>query len=382
MAKIRPDLQKTAAKISPATIANFRLRRHHLLDESPADAVTICRDLCGVQAQVMSAAYLQLWARNHAIRRGEIEAALWKDRTLIKTSLMRQTLHFIPSDEFAVYISALRACRRAGALGVMKRCGIGAEEAEAITQATLQVLAKGPCGRTEIVAALRPKASKAARFWIENSWGLVRIPVADGLVCYGGGENNEVKFIRVDHWLPKLKFKLMPSGEAQSALLRKYLRAYGPATLADFSHWAGIPMAEVKLLGSQVDSEIVELSGGKLPLLLMREDVTEMEKASGKPGSIRLLPNFDVYLLAHREKDHLLSAAHYKRVYRNQGWISPVVLIDGAIAAVWSYKLAGKKIAVTIEPFTKLAKTVRDAIERETTFLAGFFGCDLQLRFA
>ena len=38
----------------------------------------------------------------------------------------------------------------------------------------------------------------------------------------------------------------------------------------------------------------------------------------------------DPYLLAHRDKDHLLSAEHYKRVYRNQGWISPVVLIDGS----------------------------------------------------
>jgi hypothetical protein len=365
---------------SADAIASFRLRRHHLLDEPPEDAVTICRDMCGVQAQVMSAAYLQLWTRNHEITRAKVESALWKSRTLVKTSLMRQTLHLIPTDEFLAYIAALKACRRAGALRVMERCGISPQEGEDITQATLQVLANGPCGRAEIVAALRPRASKAARFWIENSWGLVRVPVADGLVCYGSGVNNEANFVRVDQWLPELKMKLMPAAEAQRVLLRKYLRAYGPASLADFSHWAGIPMAEVKLLGPQVDSEIVKISEGKQPLLLMRKDVALIEKTSEQASSIRLLPNFDVYLLAHREKDHLLSAKYYKRVYRNQGWISPVVLIDGAVAGVWSYKPQGKRLQVEIEPFSKLSKAQRAGIEREAEHLARFFESNLDFR--
>src|SRR6478609_5383576 len=78
----------------------FRLRRHHLLDQSAKDMVTICRDVCCVQAQIMSAAQLQLWARNHAITQAAVNDALWKTRSLVKTSLMRQTLHLVPADEF------------------------------------------------------------------------------------------------------------------------------------------------------------------------------------------------------------------------------------------------------------------------------------------
>src|ERR1700727_1559757 len=100
-------MSKSSKQIGASDIAGFRLRRHHLLNEAPADLITICSDVCGVQAQVMSAAYLQLWARNHAITRAEIESALWKERTLVKTSLMRQTLHVIPTDELPLYISAL-----------------------------------------------------------------------------------------------------------------------------------------------------------------------------------------------------------------------------------------------------------------------------------
>ena len=122
---VQRDEMKRSSHLRPKDIARFRLRRHHLLDEPPADAVTLCRDVCGVQAQVMSAAYLQLWARNHVISKDEISRALWQlANRLVKTSLMRQTLHLIPADEFAIYISALRACRRAGALRAMARCGV------------------------------------------------------------------------------------------------------------------------------------------------------------------------------------------------------------------------------------------------------------------
>jgi uncharacterized protein YcaQ len=338
--------------------------------------------MCGVQAQVISAARLQLWTRNHAITRAEIDSALWKTRTLVKTSLMRQTLHLIPTDEFAIYIAALRPSRFAQAMRVMDRCGITREESAALIPLIMETLNAGPLSRPAIAAAIRPKASKQVRFWMENSWSLVRLPIAEGLICYGRGEDNAIVFIRVDHWLPKLKLKRMSATEAQCVLLRKYLRAYGPATLHDFAHWAGLPMQEVKPLRALLDAELAEIPGDKKNSLLLREDVAVLNASPAPRASIRLLPNFDAYLLAHREKDHLLSAQHYKRVYRNQAWISPVVLINGAIAGVWSHKLQGKRLHVEIDSFGKLTRAERAGIEREAMHLAQFFGSTLDLKFA
>jgi hypothetical protein len=375
-------MRKNPSGIRIEDIASFRLRRHHLLDEPPADPITICRDMCGVQAQVMSAAYLQLWTRNHAITRDEVESALWTARTLVKTSLMRQTLHLVPTDEFLLYISALRPSRFAQAMRVMDRCGISREESEALIPRIMDILSAGPLSRPAIAAAIRPKASKRVRFWMENSWSLVRLPVAEGLVCYGKGEGNAVVFIRADQWLPNFKPELMSATKAQCALLRKYLRAYGPATITDFSHWAGIPMQEVKPLLPVMEAELAEIPGDKKSSYLPREDVAVLNKSSVREVSIRLLPIFDSYLLAHRDKDHLLSAQHYKRVYRNQGWISPVVLIDGAIAGVWSHKLQNKTLLVEIEPFGKVSRAVRAGIEREAERLARIFESGLKLKVA
>jgi hypothetical protein len=374
-------MPRTPLPIRIEGIASFRLRRHHLLDHEPADAVTICRDVCGVQAQMMSAAYLQLWTRNHALTRTQIETALWKSRTLVKTSLMRQTLHLIPADEFPLYITALKSCRVAQALRVMARCGIEREEGEALTPLIMEALSAGPLGRAAIDAAVRPKVSKRVRGWMEKVWSIVRLPVAEGLVCYGAGENNEVSFIRMDQWLPNMKTKPIHATEAQRILFRKYLAAYGPARLSDFSHWSGISMQEVRGLRSLLAPGMVELPGDKKGRFLLPKDRSKINENSGGEACVRLLPHFDSYLLAHREKDHLLAAKHYKHVYRNQGWISPVVLIGGAVAGVWSCKVQNKKLLVRVEPFGKLSPSARAGIERQAEDLSHYFGSELDLRF-
>jgi len=376
---------------SDTQIQAFRLNRGLLLAANDVDPVTISRDVCGVQAQIMSAAYLQLWTRNHSITRTQIEDALWKKRTLVKTSLMRQTLHLIPADEFWLYISALKPSRLAGPLRIMARFGITPAEAGDLTGLIMDALSSGPLGRAEIAAAVRPKVSKRVRAWMEKVWSIVRLPVAEGWICYGSGEGNEVKLIRTDQWLTaksksqsKSRFKAgpMPAAEAQHVLLRKYLRTYGPATLQDFSHWAGIPISEVRPLRALLGDEFIEIDHGGRKSLLHSDDVSHPDTKAPSEPSLRLLPHFDPYLLAHREKDHLLSRAHYKRVYRNQGWISPVVLLDGGIAGVWSYKIQSGRLLVTIEPFGKLAAAMRSRISLEAQALGAFLALPAEVAFA
>src|SRR5437868_6176438 len=365
--KISNDVPFSAEQIHA-----FRLRRHHLLDRSAKDLVTICRDVCGVQAQIMSAAQLQLWARNHAITPAMVNDALWKTRSLVKTSLMRQTLHLVPADEFPLYIAAHKNARAKAVLSIMARCKITREEADGLSTLILEELKAGPAPRAAITAAVRPKVSKRLRVWMDKVWSIVRLPVIEGLVCYGPGEGNQATFIRTEHWLPaqsRLDAVKLDAAQAQKELFRKYLRAYGPATLQDFAHWSLISMAEVRALRPLVDAEVADYDG----VLVLRKDVKVLQSASFRQSSVHLLPYFDVYLLAHRFKEHFLQAKFYKRVYRNQGWISPVVLIDGQIAGVWNYKLSPEKIDIEIELFGRVARNVRAQIKDRAEELAELF---------
>src|SRR5258708_39584855 len=170
----------------------------------------------------------------------------------------------------------------------------------------MEALASGPLGRAAIAAAMRPKVSRRVRYFMENSWSHVRVPVADGLTSYGGGEGKQVVFIRVDQWLPKLKGKNISPTQAQCELLRKYLRSYRPGTLHDFSHWAGIPMQEVTPLRPLLASELEEIPAGKKNCLLPREDMVALNNCSATGPCIRLLPTSDPSLLPHPAKHHLL----------------------------------------------------------------------------
>ncbi|MGB8130711.1 MAG: winged helix DNA-binding domain-containing protein [Candidatus Angelobacter sp.] len=372
MKKARASSNTSATPpFTPAQIHAFRLRRHHLLDQSAKDLVTICRDVCGVQAQIMSAAQLQLWARNHAITPATVNDALWKTRSLVKTSLMRQTLHLVPADEFPLYIAAHKNARAKAVLSIMARCKITREEADALTALILEELKDGPAPRAAITAAVRPKVSRRLRVWMDKVWSIVRLPVIEGLVCYGPGEGNRATFIRTEQWLPAQP--KIDAVQAQKELFRKYLRAYGPATLNDFAHWSLISMAEVRALRTLLDAEITEHNG----LLLLREDLKILQSASLEMNSVHLLPYFDVYLLAHRFKDHFLKPQFYKRVYRNQGWISPVVLINGEIAGVWSYKPSRKILEIEIELFARVDSGTRKQIKDRAGELADLFQCSL-----
>ncbi len=93
--------------LSSAQVAAFRLRRHYLTGNGEPDLTMITQSVCGIQAQVMGPARKGLWARNHDITLAEIDTALWENHSLVKTSLMRGTLHLVRSEDFSIYITVL-----------------------------------------------------------------------------------------------------------------------------------------------------------------------------------------------------------------------------------------------------------------------------------
>ena len=115
---------------------------------------------------------------------------------------------------------------------------------------------------------------------------------------------------------------------------------------------------------------------------LLRKDLPELEKAASEPGIVRLLPSFDPYLLGHRDRDHLVDRAHYKQVYKDQGWLAPVVLVDGRVAGTWSYERQPRTLRVDVNMFTAFSKETRTKAKDEAHDLSRFLEVpDLAVRF-
>lgn len=244
-------------RLKQSQIDAFRLTRHDLVESKSENLITICQNVCGIQAQVMSAAEISLWTRRHDLTRAEIHAALYKNRTLIKTSVMRQTLHLIPAQDFPIYINALKSSRLAALWNMMSRFGIKPKEVDALNAAVVEILCDGPLPQRELTERIKPQVGKNVRAWMAKAWSVFRPAIVEGLICYGPEQGNEAVFVRVDQWLPKQK--PVAESTAKQILLRRYLKAYGPATLRDFSRWAGMNIPEAKTVWESCKDELREV---------------------------------------------------------------------------------------------------------------------------
>jgi len=379
---------EAAAAVSSDQVAAYRLDRHHLVTRAVPEAIPkVAGDMAGVQAQVMSAARMSLWARTRNLEVGDVEDALWRDRTLAKTWCMRGTTHLVPSEDIAVFVGG--CARRANrSLEWIVRAGMSLETIDRIADAVRKVLDR-PRTRKEAAPLLSEALGVRMSPVTRGGWGgggkqeglefngeawsvgsMLYLACVRGIACAGPENGNEATYVRTDAWLTRPRE--LSVEEAESELLRRYLHAYGPATVADFAWWTYMKAADAREVWAREAPGLAAVDVDGRPGWIPRSDLRSLERASIDAPVVRLLPYFDAYLLGHKNKAHLVDAAHYTRVYRPAGWLSPVVLVDGRIAGVWSYARKGKRLAVRVEPFTRLGPSIRSAIHDEAEDLGRF----------
>jgi Winged helix DNA-binding domain len=364
--------------------AAWRIRRHYLDQRAPAGSMlAVASRLCGFHAQVMSSAELTVWARVEDLDRQDVQRALWQDRTLVKTWAMRGTLHLLPSSELPLWHAALGTSPRFLRPAVwQKHFGITQDELDLITQAIGEALHSSVLTREELaqeVGRLVGSPAFGAKL-AESSWGTMLRPAAfTGRLCFGPSLGQRVRFTRPDTWLAATS-PLVDPQIATAEITRRYLAANGPATYQDLARWwngGGVTTARqwIAALGSEVCR--VELDGREAWMLAA--DVSEVRELPAA-RSVRLLPGFDQYVVAaswHAER--LLPGDLRGRVYRPQGWISPVLLVNGRMDGVWRHEIKGSRVEVVIDPFIKVPARARRAAGQEAERLAAFLGGTLDL---
>jgi hypothetical protein len=374
-------------KLNWSQAAAWRLHRHHLDVRAPEGRMlAVASRLCGLHAQVMSSAELTLWARVDGLDRGAVHRALWDDRTLIKTWAMRGTLHLLAAGELPMWHAALGTNPRWLKPAVWKRnFGITMEELDRLTEAIGTALDGRLLTREELAEAAG-RLMGSAEFGVklaESSWGTMLRPAAfSGGLCFGPSIGQRVRFTHPRSWVlpPATPASPIDPQAAVAAVTRRFLAAYGPATHHDLARWwggGGVSTARqwIALLGEDVRP--VDLEGTRA-WMLAADARPARELAPSR--SVRLLPRFDQYVVAaspHAEQ--LLPPGLRGRVYRPQGWISPVLLVNGRMEGTWSHEPKGSRIEVVIEPFGKAPVWVRRAAGKEAERLAAFLGGSLNL---
>jgi hypothetical protein len=360
----------------------WRLRRQHLARRVPRErALGVVADLCGLHAQVTSSAELTLWARVEDLEPGWLERALWEERALVKTWAMRGTLHLLPADELALWVGAQGALPpRWEQPGWRRGFGVSEEDVAGILAAVPKALAGEPLTREQLADAVARELGAAHLTGkLGEGFGALLKPSAfRGELCFATPEGRNVRFTRPDRWIEG--WRPTAPEEAADAVTRRYLAAYGPATREAYAQWLGTPSAALagRLL-RRLGDDVVETQLDGRAVWLRAADLEEL-RAAEPEGVVRLLPAFDQHVVAApRDASAVLDPSRKGRVYRPQGWLSPVLLVDGRFAGVWKHERDGDDVVVRIEPFGRLSEAVRTAGEQEAARLASFLGGRLEL---
>jgi hypothetical protein len=369
-------------RMSWAEVSARRLGRQGLLvpfsAATPADVVAA---MCGTHAQVLSAAELSIGLRLTQLTQTDIRAALWADRSLVKTFGPRGTVHLLPTRDLPMWSGALAAMPPSRS-PFKEDVRLTVEQTEEVLAAISDALADAELTVDElteaVVARTGPWAGDLVMPAFQGMWPrwrqVLSLAGVRGALCFGENRGAVVTYTSPCRWLPD--FVPANGRAALDELLRRYLFAYGPATPQHFAKWLNASAKWAAELFSSLGTDIEQVDvEGNLAWQLADEDVV-----SATAETVRLLPYFDAYAIAGQPRELLYPGAAWQRALaRGQAGNFPVLLVDGTVAGVWHLKRNGRKVAVTVEPLGVLSAGQQRELERQVGRIGEILQASAQL---
>lgn len=346
------------AAMSWSGVTARRMARHALAEPAAdLDPAHIAGLLCGAHAQVLSAAELSIGRRIAGATRADVQRALWRERTLVKTFGPRGTIHLLPAADLPLWAGALAALPSVPSHPEGVRFPPG--QADEVIAAIGDALADAELTVDELTEAIAERTGPWAVELTMEAFGgrwprwrqLTSTAAHRGVLCFGPDRDRKVTYTNPRRWLPG--FRPADSGAGLRTLLTRYLYAYGPATPRHFAKWLGIsPKHAAGLFGKLAgELERVELDG-EPGWTIAGDTATPPRPHRG----LRLLPYFDAYLVAGQPRERLYPGAAATRALTPAGQAGnyPVLLVDGVAGGVWHPRRSGRKLIITVEPLREL----------------------------
>lgn len=307
-----------------------------------------------IQAQSLPAVRQTACVRlRRRVSAAELRKAFGPGGPLVRTWLMRGTMHLTARGELPLYLAAVGSAWLDWHRRRLERQGLGGAEQESLLRQCRDAFAAagGSLTRNGLAAALTRVRGEPVTI---NSWGgELRILAYAGIVACGQLHGTEQAF-ELQPGVPEAIAAIDPA-QARAELLARYLRAFGPATLADFRHWSGLRAAEARpaWLAAWRRGLVAGVQLADAPATqehaVLAEDIDQLRRfaADGAPAETVFVPRFDNVLLSHADKGRLVDQAHHSRIYRVAAEVAAAIICDGRAVGTW--RLAGAGAARTLE---------------------------------
>jgi hypothetical protein len=330
-------------RLSPRRLNRTLLQRQHLLSRVAAPPEEVADELVGLQGQESLPPYLSLHARVADFDPHAVSAGLEKGRW-VRLGTLRGTLHLHTSDDALGLRSWLQP-----SLEKQMRGRVPVEHSR-VREAVEELLAEGPLEQRELAAQLATRLpGSAADLWVvaRTTMPLVQLPPRGTWRGRGG--------IVLDHLERHVRGSLRAPDTED--VVRRYLRAYGPATAADLSVWSGVTGLR-PLVTSMPDLVRHEDQHGKA-LYDVADGILADEDA---PAPVRLLGTYDNVWLAHAARDRVTSPGTRGNWSGPNGGVANTVFVDGWLAGLW--RVVDDRVQV-VDLFRDLTPAERSDLDDE-----------------
>jgi uncharacterized protein YcaQ len=334
---------------------------------SARDPAEIARAVAGIQAQDQFAARLSFRSRSRRLKAEDVDRARTEERSLLRTWVMRMTIHLIPTDDAGWWLPLFEPMIEKWSRRRLEQLGMPPRIQEQALREVVRILGEeGPLTRTEVGNRLRGIGIKLDNMTRGHVMGLA---VTSGNACLGPHRNGSSCLVLRKDWLGKQpRFDRDP---AIAELSRRYLRAFGPATDRDFAYWSGLGLGEVRAGLQSIAKELEEVSVGAERMLALRGKLPRLPPA----GQLRMLGNFDTYLLGWRDREFSVPEEHADAVKEGGGgWIRPVIVRDGVVIGGWRSSRKGRRIEAELNLPDSVSSSERKAIDAEIEDIERFEG--------
>jgi hypothetical protein len=344
-------------------IPRLRLANQQIARSTFDDPAALVRWMGAVQAQDYLGGLWAVGLRTRRATEASVEAAIAR-REFVRTWPMRGTLHFVAADDVRWMSQLLTPRVIAATASRYRQLELDGQTFARAARVTEQVLAGGQCVRRDRLYEHWTSAGIVTR----DSRGLHLLGhlAQTGLICFGPREGKQHTFTLLDDWLPAARS--LEREEALGELARRYFRSHGPATVHDLAWWSGLTVTDVRTAIESVRNELAS------------DDVDGRTYwfASGTPprgatNDAHLLPAWDEYTVAYRDREAVLDAKHAKQVNAGGGVLKPVIVVRGHVVGSWRRSLGKSGATVTPSLFGRLdrddLRAVANAADRYGHFL-------------
>lgn len=351
-----------AAVLSPRELGRATLARQLLLERHSLPVGEAIARLAGMQAQEPAPPQIGLWTRLADHRAERLLDAI-EDRSVVRATMMRGTLHLMTATDYLGLRSALDAVIADGMVRYLSPRLAGVDVARLVEDARAIFAERDALSAAALrdeLAARHPDADvRALAAVVRTGLPLVRVPD-------GGrwGFTPKAPFTDAQRWLGRAPSKRADRPE----LVRRYLGAFGPASVRDAEAWLG--GGALGPVFERLRAELARFEDGRGRELFDLPDAPR--PGANAPAPVRLLPEFDSLVLAHADRTRVIADEHRKALITKNLRVRATVLVDGTMAGFWKLDRARGAATVTIEPLVKLRAADRKALCAEAERLAAF----------